>query len=116
MVPFKGEDILPGVQGVPLFGHTPGHSGYLLGDGKESLLIWGDIVHFPYIQVAQPEVTIAFDSDPAQAASVRHTLLDRVATDNLTVSGMHFNLPTTAKISRDGNAYGINYDLWSPAI
>lgn len=113
---FREEAILPGIQTVELFGHTPGHSGYLLGDEKESLLIWGDIVHFPHVQIAQPEVTIAFDSDPVAAAAVRGKLLDRAASDNLAVSGMHFNLPTTGKVVRDGSSYALNYDLWSPAV
>ena len=116
LVPFREEAILPGIQTVPLFGHTPGHTGYLLGDEKESLLIWGDIVHFPHIQVAQPDVTIAFDSDPAAAAAIRSKVLDRAASDNLAVSGMHFNLPTTGKVIREGNSFALNYDLWSPAV
>lgn len=116
LVPFREEAILPGIQTVELFGHTPGHSGYLLGDEKESLLIWGDIVHFPHVQVAQPDVTIAFDSDPDAAAAVRGRLLDRAASDNLAVSGMHFNLPTTGKIVRDGNSFALNYDIWSPVV
>ncbi len=116
LVPFREEAILPGIQTVELFGHTPGHSGYLLGDEKESLLIWGDIVHFPHVQVAQPDVTIAFDNDPVAAAAVRGRLLDRAASDNLAVSGMHFNLPTTGKIVRDGSSFTLNYDLWSPVV
>ncbi len=116
LVPFREEAILPGIQTVPLFGHTPGHTGYLLGDEKESLLIWGDIVHFPHIQVAQPDVTIAFDSDPAAAAAIRSKVLDRAASDNPAVSGMHFNLPTTGKVIREGNSFALNYDLWSPAV
>lgn len=116
LVPFHQEAILPGIQTVNLFGHTPGHTGYLLGDGSDSLLIWGDIVHFPHIQVAQPEVTIAFDSDSAQAAHTRKQLLDRVATDKLSISGMHFNFPTAGSVQREGNAYILNYDLWSPVV
>ncbi|WP_233886354.1 MBL fold metallo-hydrolase [Paraburkholderia flagellata] len=116
LVPFKQESILPGIQTVPLFGHTAGHTGYLLGDGPEALLIWGDIVHFPHIQLAQPEVTIAFDSDPTQAARTRGKLLDQVATDKLSITGMHFNLPTTGSVQREGNAYILNYDMWSPGI
>jgi glyoxylase-like metal-dependent hydrolase (beta-lactamase superfamily II) len=116
LVPFNRESILPGIQTVPLFGHTPGHTGYLLGEGPDSLLIWGDIVHFPHIQLAQPEVTIAFDSDPAQAASTRAKLLERVVSDKLSITGMHFNLPAAGSIVRDGNAYLLSYDLWSPAI
>ncbi len=116
LVPFKNEAILPGIQSVPLFGHTPGHTGYLIGDSSESLLIWGDIVHFPHLQMAQPEVTIAFDSDPTEAASVRAKLLDRVATDKLSISGMHFNLPASGRIHRENNQYVLNYDSWSPAV
>lgn len=116
LMPLREEAILPGIQAIPLFGHTPGHSRYLLGDDKASLLIWGDIVHFPHIQVTQSEVTITFDSDPAAAAEVRSKLLDRAASDNLAVSGMHFNLPTTGKVLREGNSYALNYDLWSPMI
>ncbi len=116
LVPFNQEEILTGVQTVPLFGHTPGHTGFLLGNGKESLLIWGDIVHFPHIQLAKPDVTIAFDSDPGQAARTRARLLDQVATDKLSISGMHFNAPTTGTVQRAGSSYALNYDLWSPAV
>lgn len=116
LIPFKNEAILPGINAVPLFGHTPGHTGYLIGDEKDALLIWGDLVHFPYIQIAQPDVTIAFDSDPHQAATVRKKILDRVATDQLSISGMHFNLPASATIHRKNNKYLLNYDLWSPVV
>ena len=56
---------------VPLIGHTPGHSGYMIASGSDSLLIWGDIIHVPEIQVPRPEVTIEFDTDPAAAAATR---------------------------------------------
>lgn len=111
LVTFKQEDILPGIQAVPLFGHTPGHSGFLLGNEKDSLLIWGDIVHFPHIQIARPDVSIAYDRDPVLAAKTRSALLDRVATDNISVCGMHFNSPTTAKLSRSGQRYALHYAM-----
>ncbi|MEL2243309.1 MBL fold metallo-hydrolase [Leclercia adecarboxylata] len=117
LVPFRQEDILPGIQAVALPGHTPGHSGYVVGDEKASLLIWGDIVHFPHIQVEHPEVTIAFDSDPVAAAATRKRLLERVATDKLTVSGMHFNAPVTATVSQGpAQEFALQYDGWSPAV
>lgn len=115
-VPFSNKAILPGVQAVPLFGHTPGHTGYVVGDEKSSLLIWGDIVHFPHLQMAHPEVTIAFDSDPSEASKVRSARFDRVATDQLSISGMHFNLPAPGKIHREHNHYRLDYDTGSPAV
>ncbi|WP_223302659.1 MBL fold metallo-hydrolase [Halotalea alkalilenta] len=110
LVPFHHEDILPGIQAVPLPGHTPGHTGFLLNDDGDALLIWGDIVHFPHIQVERPQVTIAFDGEPARAASTRKQLLDRVATERLIVSGMHFNAPATGRIVREGASYRLSYD------
>lgn len=117
LVPFSQEDILPGIQAVALPGHTPGHCGYVVGNEKESLLIWGDIVHFPHIQVEHPDVTIAFDSDPVAASMTRKRLLERVASDNLSVSGMHFNAPVTATVSRGSEQqFALHYDGWSPAV
>ena len=50
----------------------------MISSGKESLLIWGDIVHVPDIQVPRPEVTIEFDTDPQAAAATRKQVLDMV--------------------------------------
>jgi glyoxylase-like metal-dependent hydrolase (beta-lactamase superfamily II) len=114
--PFTSEDLLPGIQAVPLHGHTPGHTGYLISDGGESLLVWGDIVHFPHVQIEHPDVTIAFDSVPDEAARTRKKLLDRVSHENLLVSGMHFNMPACARIERNGSLYSLTYEAWSPAV
>ncbi|AYD02102.1 MBL fold metallo-hydrolase [Neorhizobium sp. NCHU2750] len=117
LVPFAGEDsLVPGIHSVPLPGHTPGHTGYLIADKGQSLLIWGDIVHFPHIQVTRPDVTIAFDGDATQAAASRAKILDRVAAERLQISGMHFNSPATGRIEKSGGGFRLVYDGWIPAI
>jgi glyoxylase-like metal-dependent hydrolase (beta-lactamase superfamily II) len=116
LAPFSTEDIISGIQAVPLPGHTAGHTGYLIADSGQSLLIWGDIVHFPHVQIERPEVTIAFDSAPDEAVATRRKLLDRISTDQLLVSGMHFNLPACARINRKGAGFALNYEAWSPAV
>jgi hypothetical protein len=50
------------------------------------------------------------------AAATRNRLLDQVASEQVKVTGMHFNLPTTGIVQRDGSSYLLNYDLWSPAF
>lgn len=85
----KGE-VFPGIFGIPLKGHTPGHTGYLIEGSRVSLLIWGDIVHFPHIQLLKPEVSIAFDYDAQMAAETRSRILDEVSSDKVLVGGMHF--------------------------
>ena len=73
-------------------------------------------IHYSSGAILFISVTIAFDSDPNEAAAVRATLLDRVATDKLSISGMHFNLPASGRIYRENNQYVLNYDAWSPAV
>ncbi|VVE26171.1 MBL fold metallo-hydrolase [Pandoraea terrigena] len=107
---FIDDEVLPGVSAVPLLGHTAGHSGYRLESDGHSLLIWGDIVHFPHIQIARPDVSIAFDHDPQLCADTRSRLLDVVSADKLLIAGMHLGELGFARIKRAGNAYRISYE------
>lgn len=106
---FDAGEVLPGVTAMPLPGHTAGHTGYRLDSGDKSLLVWGDIVHFPQIQVPRPEVSIAFDQDAHLAADTRSRLLDLVASDRLLIAGMHLGEPGFAHIERTGGNYGVAY-------
>jgi glyoxylase-like metal-dependent hydrolase (beta-lactamase superfamily II) len=67
---YAGE-VIPGVRPVDLSGHTPGHTGYLLGEGDETVLFWGDIVHSHTVQLRRPEVSVFSDSDEAGAVAAR---------------------------------------------
>ena len=102
-------DVLPGISMVPLSGHTPGHTGYRVESEDRSALIWGDIVHFPHIQIARPDVSIAFDQDPQRAAAARSALLDMVSADRLIVAGMHLGELGFARIQRLGRGYSFSY-------
>lgn len=108
---FINNDILPGISSVHLPGHTPGHCGYQIETGNSSLIIWGDMVHFPFIQIAHPNVSIAFDQDPILSAQIRNKLLDIVSTDKLLVAGMHLNDLGFAYIEHTGTSYKISYKV-----
>lgn len=107
---FLDNEILPGISALPLPGHTAGHSGFRIESGKSSLLIWGDIVHFPHIQIARPDVSIAFDQDPLLAADTRAKLLDVVSADKLLIAGMHLSERGFASIKRSGKSYRLSYE------
>ncbi|MFY2606293.1 MBL fold metallo-hydrolase [Achromobacter ruhlandii] len=107
---FTGREVLPGIDAVPLPGHTAGHSGFRIESDGRSVLVWGDIVHFPQIQIARPDVSIAFDQDPTLAADTRSALLDIVSADGLLVAGMHLGEPGFARIARQGDGYRIAYE------
>lgn len=102
-------EVFPGITALPLPGHTPGHTGYHLESGGQSLLIWGDIAHFPHIQITRPDVTIAFDQDPGLAIETRSKLLDRVSADKLLIAGMHLGESGFAHIERKHGSYAPVY-------
>src|SRR5262245_18812730 len=78
--PSRAGTITPGLTGGTA-GHTPGHAGYRLDSAGETLLIWGDTVHVPEIQVPRPQVTSEDDIDEPLAAESRRRIFDLVATE-----------------------------------
>ncbi|MGK3141675.1 MBL fold metallo-hydrolase [Pantoea sp. C2G6] len=100
-------EVFPGIFAIPLKGHTPGHTGYRIEGDQSSLLIWGDIVHFPHIQLSRPEVAIAFDYDPQMAAETRSGVLEAVSSDKVLVGGMHFGEQAFGYIEKRESGYGI---------
>jgi len=113
---FTGTDVAPGIQAYPLPGHTPGHTGYLVGSGDTQLLVWGDIVHVPDVQVRRPEVAMAFDHDPDGAIQTRRRVLDMVAHDRLMVAGMHMHFPAFSHIARLTDGYAVVPMAWSGGL
>jgi glyoxylase-like metal-dependent hydrolase (beta-lactamase superfamily II) len=105
-------EAFPGVRSVPLHGHTPGHSGYMVSSGNDSLLIWGDIIHVPEIQIPRPHVTIEFDTDPHAAAATRARVFDMVTNDRQLIAGMHVHFPGFAHLVRDGEGYRMLPEPW----
>ncbi|MFT4114737.1 MBL fold metallo-hydrolase [Silvibacterium sp.] len=109
-------EVLPGISTEPLPGHTPGHCGYTIVSEGESLLIWGDIVHYPEIQIPRPETTLNFDVDAKQAEATRRQILERAANENLLIGGMHIGFPGFLRIRREGDHYAPQIERWSPAL
>ena len=109
-------EVFPGVSAMPLHGHTPGHTGYMIASGGESLLIWGDIVHVPEIQVPRPDVAIDFDTDPVLAAATRLRVLDMAASERLLVAGMHLHYPGFAHVAHSAGGYGLVPEAWDQAF
>src|SRR5436190_14686352 len=109
---FKQGEVFPGVTAVPSHGHTPGHTAYLIASGNEQLMIWGDTVHVPEVQVAIPEAGMGFDTDLAAAAAARKRMFDRVATDKVLIAGMHLHFPSFTHLVRDGGAYRLIPEAW----
>lgn len=98
-------EVAPGLSALPLPGHTPGHAGFRLASGAAQLVHVGDIVHAPRVQLADPEIGVAFDIDPDVARDSRKRLLDMLASDGAAVTGGHLLAPALARVVRDGAGY-----------
>ena len=110
MRPVRDGEVMPGVSAMLLPGHTPGHTGWFIQSGSESLLIWGDIVHLAAIQVPRPDTGLIYDVDPQMACATRKRMFDRVAADKLRIGGAHLDFPGFGYIVRDGTGFGFEPD------
>ena len=96
----SGSDLLPGIKAVAAYGHTPGHTAFLIRSEDDEWLIWGDVAHAMPIQMPCPEVALAFDTDAAQAVGTRKTILEYAEKKRITVAGMHIPFPAAGKVSK----------------
>ena len=95
LVKFAPDEALPcGVQALPAYGHTPGHTLYLTDDK----LIAGDIMHGIALQLEHPEYCARYDMDKEQAIASRKAILELVKKEALTMHGMHFPMVEGVKM------------------
>ncbi len=80
--------VVPGVELLPLPGHTPGQGGFLVTGGGSALLLLADALHVAE-QAADPGLGTAFDISPAAAADTRRAVLGRAAAEGWIVAGGH---------------------------
>lgn len=101
-----GEGIMPGAMAIAApghaVGHAVGHTAFLVG-GR--FMIWGDLVHHAVIQFARPQVTWAYDTDPAMARAARLSLMARAASEGWPVAGAHLPFPAIGRISVADDGY-----------
>jgi glyoxylase-like metal-dependent hydrolase (beta-lactamase superfamily II) len=109
---FAGSSLpFDGISAVPVYGHTPGHTAYLVRSGGEEFLIIGDVIHCAAVQFEIPGAAISFDTDQKEAVKVRKALFKRVAKTGILIGGMHIAFPGIGHIRAEGkDSYA-----WVPA-
>ncbi len=101
--------IVPGVTVVPAYGHTPGHTAYMLDSKGRKLLVWGDIMHVQQLQLPNPNVSLVFDVDADMARQTRKDFLIKAAAEGYPIAGMHMAWPGIGHIRKSGTGYA-----WEP--
>jgi glyoxylase-like metal-dependent hydrolase (beta-lactamase superfamily II) len=100
-----GTEVAPGVQILDAYGHTPGHSAFLVSSGKDQLMISNDTMYVPGILAPHPEWQGAYDQDGPLAITTRRRIIDRVIADRMQICGAHFPFPGAGTFVKDGGAY-----------
>ncbi|UOD32090.1 MBL fold metallo-hydrolase [Massilia violaceinigra] len=104
--PFEGDtQLVPGVKSSATYGHTAGHTSYMVESGGKKLLLAGDLIHVGAVQFDEPGVTIAFDSDEKSARTQRLKAFDAAAKDGILVAASHLQFPGIGHVRSAGKSY-----------
>ncbi len=98
-------ELVPGVRAIASYGHTAGHTSYVVESKGQKLVIVGDLIHVGAIQFDDPAVTIAFDSDADAAAVSRKKVFDEVAADGALVAAAHLQFPGLGHLHAEGKSW-----------
>lgn len=97
--------LLKDITAIATFGHTPGHTSYLVQSNDKQLLIWGDLAHAMAIQMPLPDVAVTYDVDPVMAVASRKAALDYVIQNNIPIAGMHIPYPAIGMATKSEPGY-----------
>ena len=101
-----GAELVKGVvKAVDIKGHTPGHSGYMITSGPDSLLYVGDSMHHYIISVQKPDWPMAFDADQKTGAASRAALIADSEKNGQRIYAVHFPFPGIGKFEKQGDGY-----------
>ena len=94
----------PEVRLIPTTGHTPGHVSVMIESEGQTAVITGDMSHHP-CQMAHPDWSPTFDSDPKAAAVTRARMFAEWADRPILVIGTHYAGRTAGHVVTDGEAF-----------
>ena len=98
-------ELLPGIIPVANYGHTPGHTVFLLENSGEKFIIFGDLLHAALVQFPLPDISATYDMDKEAAAAVRRQILSYAAKNKIPVGGMHVVYPGVGMVEADGDGF-----------
>jgi glyoxylase-like metal-dependent hydrolase (beta-lactamase superfamily II) len=110
--PFSGNtELVPGVRAQSSYGHTPGHTTYVVESKGEKLVLWGDLMHVAAVQFDDPSVTIAFDTNSKVAQEQRMAAYADAAKNGYMVGVTHVSFPGLGNLRTAPGGKGF---VWVP--
>jgi glyoxylase-like metal-dependent hydrolase (beta-lactamase superfamily II) len=101
-----GVEVLPGLQSMPAFGHTAGHTAFVVpGRSGRKLLFWADASNVDALFVRNPDWAVQFDADPEAARQTRRRLADLAIRENMLLAGYHLSGSGIGRLAVRGSGY-----------
>jgi len=101
----KLKEVVSGISPIAAYGHTPGHTIFLIENGKAKLLIVADLLHVALVQFPVPEISASYDMDQKAAAATRRQVLDYASKNKIAIGGMHIVYPAVGSVEKEGNGF-----------
>jgi glyoxylase-like metal-dependent hydrolase (beta-lactamase superfamily II) len=98
-------EVIPGFSPIAAYGHTPGHTAFLVENGKDKFLIAGDFLHIALVQFPVPEISASYDMDGPAAAATRRQLMEYADQHKIPIGGMHIVYPAVGMVEADGTGF-----------
>lgn len=98
-------EILPGINAVASYGHTPGHMSFEVRQGNDACMIVGDAIGNHHLAFAQPLWASGSDQDPELGSKTRADLLARLTDQQMPMIGYHLPDGGIGRVERDGESY-----------
>lgn len=104
--PFEGSgQLTPGITAVSTYGHTKGHTMYVVESKGQKMAVIGDLMHVAAVQFVMPSVTIEFDTDSKMAAVQRKKVYADSANQGFWLAAAHLSFPGIGHIRPDAAGY-----------
>jgi glyoxylase-like metal-dependent hydrolase (beta-lactamase superfamily II) len=100
-----GKEIMPGINSVAAFGHTPGHSLFTVQSKGEKFAYLADLTNIPQLFARNPDWAVQFDMNADAARETRRKMFEMVINEKMLAGGFHFPFPAFGRVEKMGNGY-----------
>ncbi len=100
-----GVEIVPGIRSVAAYGHTPGHTLFMVESRGEKFAYLADITNVPQLFARNPDWAVQFDMNAEEARQARRRVFDMIVKDKVMAGGFHFPFPAFGRIEPLGNGF-----------
>jgi len=109
------KEVAPGIRSMATYGHTPGHTSFIISSGNDTVFVQSDVTNLPLF-VRNPGWHLSFDQDANVAEATRRKVYDMLAADKMMVQAFHYPFPARAYIEKTATGYRETMVPWSPTL